>query len=160
MVGKCSEFGGRGAWHVRLGDDWTRKRGTMSDHLRDIARRHRLVMLGNQPPEVQLVVRTTDWLFVRFLWEAFGNAAARPMALGRAVMATTRSGFSDLIHFAPDCVLVGAKDAEALAQVILRLFGDDAVRSRVSAAAWTAEPQAPAVVPGHIASFAEIASRE
>ncbi len=68
-------------------------------------------------------------------WESLANACLEAMALGTPVVATTGSGFAEVITDSVDGFLVPPDDAEALASVVTRALGDDETLSRIGTSA-------------------------
>ncbi len=69
------------------------------------------------------------------MWEALGNVTLETVDMGRAVIATTGSGFGEVIEDGRSGILVPPGDVPALREAMLRLVGDPALRARLSAAA-------------------------
>lgn len=67
--------------------------------------------------------------------ESFGLVIVEAMAQGRPVIATRVGGPEEIIRTEHDGLLVGPDDAPALADAMLRLGGDRALRQRMGAAA-------------------------
>jgi glycosyltransferase involved in cell wall biosynthesis len=68
-------------------------------------------------------------------WESLANACLEAMALGRAVVATTGSGFDEVITDLVDGFLVPLGDAAALSARVSAVAGDELLLARVGCAA-------------------------
>ena len=68
-------------------------------------------------------------------WESLANACLEAMALGRVVVATTGSGFSEVITDGVDGYLVPPGDAESLARTVSHALADMAELTRIGDAA-------------------------
>jgi glycogen synthase len=129
---------------VMVGRDGYWENGLMSEHLREVAagRTDRLHLLGAQPHERLFpALAAADVVAVPSLWEAFGNVVLEAMALGRPIVATGTGGFLDLVREGRDGLLVPPNDSPALADGLLRLLGDRALRERLGASAATRAEQ-------------------
>jgi phosphatidylinositol alpha-mannosyltransferase len=112
--------------------------GSMGDTLREIAGDHAgsLHLLGHQPPERLFpALARADLVVMPSMWEAFGIAALEAMALGRACILTSGSGFEEFFRDGVDGELVEPRDSAALADAIVGLLGDDPRRRACGAAA-------------------------
>ena len=68
-------------------------------------------------------------------WESLANACLEAMALGRSVVATTGSGFDEVITDSLDGFLVPPGDAAGLAQRVATVVADELLLARVGHAA-------------------------
>lgn len=68
-------------------------------------------------------------------WENLANTCLEAMVLGRVVVATTGSGFAEVIDSGVDGFLVPPGDARALADQVVAILGDPALLARAGAAA-------------------------
>jgi D-inositol-3-phosphate glycosyltransferase len=110
----------------------------MGDTLREIAGDHAgsLHLLGHQPPERLFpALARADLVVMPSMWEAFGVAALEAMALGRACILTSGSGFEEFFRDGVDGELVEPRDSAALGDAIVGLLGDDPRRRACGAAA-------------------------
>jgi glycosyltransferase involved in cell wall biosynthesis len=67
--------------------------------------------------------------------EPFGRTIAEAMACGKAVVAAKEGGASELVESGVDSIAVEPRDAGALADAIVRLVRDPALRARLGSAA-------------------------
>jgi glycosyltransferase involved in cell wall biosynthesis len=67
--------------------------------------------------------------------EGYGMTAREAMARGRAVVACDTGGLRDAIRHEETGLLVPVRDPEALRAAVVRLLGDDELRTRLGAAA-------------------------
>src|SRR5205085_12357818 len=121
---------------VLLGRDFPIEGGWMSEYLLRTAGdfTHNVHVLGNQRPETLFPsLAKADVVALPSLWEAFGIAALEAMALGRASVLTSGSGYDDFAAHGHDALLVPPSDAHELAQAILRLLDDPNLRARLGA---------------------------
>ena len=121
-----------------LGADNLWRGGTMSDHLRELvgASERRLHLLGPQPPERLFpALAAADVVALPSLWENFATAALETMALGRALVVTSGTGFDEFIQPDRDALMVPRGDASALAGALVRLLEEGELRNRLAVAA-------------------------
>ncbi|HEX4565515.1 MAG TPA: glycosyltransferase family 4 protein [Vicinamibacterales bacterium] len=79
--------------------------------------------------------RAADFAVVPSHWESFGLSAAEAMSSGLAVVASAVGGLTDYIVDGANGLLVPAQNPPALADAIVKLVNDPALRSRLAAAA-------------------------
>jgi glycogen(starch) synthase len=149
---------------VLMGRDGDWRGGRMSDHLRELAgdRAGRLHVLGLQPLDrVYAGLRAADVVALPSLWENFALAAVEALCVGRPIVATTGSGYHDFIADGVEGVLVPPGRVEPLADALLRLLGDEELRSRmaIAAAARGDELDADRVAARYAEFLAEVAGR-
>jgi glycosyltransferase involved in cell wall biosynthesis len=123
---------------VLLGEDREWHGRPMSGYLRELAGPYvdRLHWMGRQPPERLFpALGAADVVALPSLWENHALAAIEAMALGRALVATSGSGFEEMVQPGHDGVLVSPSDPVALAEAIVRLLRDPALRTRLGEAA-------------------------
>jgi len=75
-----------------------------------------------------------DVVVVPSLSEAFGLVAAEASALGKPVVATSTGGLPEVVEHGVSGLLVPPRDPVALADAIVRLLGDPAMRERMGEA--------------------------
>jgi glycogen(starch) synthase len=146
---------------VLLGHDFPLKRGKMSDYVLETAGEfaRNVHLLGNQAAQTLFPsLAAADVIALPSLWEAFGIAALEAMALGKAVVLTSGSGYDDFATHEYDALLIRPGMSHDLAQAILRLLGDPALRARLgSQAARTADRfDVPVVARAHGEYFAAL----
>lgn len=118
---------------VMIGRDGPWDGRPLSTHLRELAgpNADRLHVLGAQSPETLFpAVGAADVVALPSRWEAFGLVALESMALGRPTILTSGSGFEDFFRPDRDGLMVPPDDPPALANALLRLLGDSALRRR------------------------------
>jgi glycogen synthase len=121
---------------VFVGRDARWKREMMSDHLRRLAgdRAGCVHILGYQPPEQYFsTVAASDVVAIPSLWESYCLAAVEAMALGRPVIGTTGTGFSEFIEDGVSGLLVERGDVAGLAAAVSRALDDPDLRRRLGA---------------------------
>jgi glycogen synthase len=149
---------------VMLGGEGRRDRGRLAPSLQELAGRHagRLHLLGHQSAERLFpALAAADIVALPSRWEPFGIAALEAMALGRATILTSGSGFEEFFEAERDGLMVPPRDSGSLARAIARLLGDEFLRERLGAAAATTAEQydAPAVTRQHVDFFERVSSR-
>ncbi|GAA4780931.1 glycosyltransferase family 4 protein [Microbacterium gilvum] len=91
--------------------------------------------LGHVPgDELYAAIRASDAVLCPSLWEGFGNVALEAKAIGKAVVATSGSGFDDFCSDGVDSLLVPPGAPAALAHAVERLLDDPATAARLAAA--------------------------
>lgn len=113
----------------------------------------RVHLLGELPRDTALAVLARAQLVVLpSLWEAFGFVATEAMALGLPVVASSGSGFGEIIHDGVSGWLVPPGDAEALGRTLVARLADHEQLARIGggarlrAADFEADRLAPALV--------------
>jgi glycosyltransferase involved in cell wall biosynthesis len=109
------------------GDERARLEALAGPHVR---------FLGPQPRErVIELFRAADASILSSSWENFPHSVVEALAAGTPVIATRVGGVPEVVHDGKNGLLVPAGDGEALADAVRRYFSDDALRSRLRAAA-------------------------
>lgn len=120
---------------VVLGRDAGEPGGGVGRSLADLAAAFpaRVHLLGALPRERALaVVARATVVVLPSHWEAFGFVATEALALGRPVLATSGSGFGEVIEDGVSGWLVPPRDAEALAAALIERLNDPEGLERVS----------------------------
>jgi glycosyltransferase involved in cell wall biosynthesis len=92
--------------------------------------------LGAQPRSAVFeLLRAADAALLSSSWENFPHMAVEALAVGTPVVATAVGGVTEIVRDGENGLLVPTGDAEALAAAIRRYFDDEALRSRLCAAA-------------------------
>jgi glycosyltransferase involved in cell wall biosynthesis len=87
--------------------------------------------------DVPALVRSAAITVVPSLWaESFGLTVVEGMAAGTAVIASAVGGIPELIQDGESGLLVPPGDSAALADAIVRLLADDALRTRLGRRGW------------------------
>jgi glycogen(starch) synthase len=123
---------------VFVGADAPYQGGSMRPYIRRMAANHqeRILFLDNQPQEKLFpVVARAKLVVLPSLWEAFGFVCVEAMALGRPVLATSGSGFEEIIIDGESGHLLPPGNADLLSEAMIRILGDPEGRRRVGAAA-------------------------
>jgi glycosyltransferase involved in cell wall biosynthesis len=81
------------------------------------------------------VFKAADAVLLSSRWENFPHVIVEALAVGTPVVATSVGGVPEVVRDGENGLLVPAGDAEALAEAIRRMLGDDALRGRLAAAA-------------------------
>lgn len=121
-----------------LGADNPWRGGSMREHLLELVgpSESRLHLLGPQPPERLFpALAAADVVALPSLWENFATAALEAMALGRAMVVTSGTGFDEFIRPDREALMVPRGDARALSAALLRLLEDAELRARLAASA-------------------------
>jgi glycogen synthase len=97
---------------------------------------HRIRFFDNLPhSELLPIVGAAKLVVLPSLWEAFGFVSVEAMALGRPVIATSGSGFEEIIENNVSGYLVTPGNPSALAEKIVQSLRDDTGLHRISAGA-------------------------
>jgi glycosyltransferase involved in cell wall biosynthesis len=92
--------------------------------------------LGPQPRERVLeLFRAADASLLSSSWENFPHTVVESLAVGTPVISTAVGGVPEVVTDGANGLLVPAGDPEGLAEAIRRFFADDALRTRLRAAA-------------------------
>ncbi|MFL5827111.1 MAG: glycosyltransferase [Thermoleophilaceae bacterium] len=106
--------------------------GCRLDELSELFPR-RVHRLGALPREQALpIVARATLVVLPSLWEAFGFVAVEAMALGRPVVASSGSGFAEIISHGRSGWLVPPGDATALADALVERINDAVELERIS----------------------------
>jgi glycosyltransferase involved in cell wall biosynthesis len=84
--------------------------------------------------EVAAALGNADVAVFPSFWESFGIAAVEAMAAGAPTVLTSGNGFEAFAAHEENALVVSPGDATALAEAVLRLLGDNELRSRLAAA--------------------------
>jgi glycogen(starch) synthase len=95
--------------------------------------RDRIIFMDQLPQEKLFpIVGLAKLVVLPSLWEAFGFVTVEAMALGRPVIATSGSGFEEIIEDGVSGYLVRPGDSQALAEKIVNVLRDETNRRLVS----------------------------
>jgi len=97
------------------------------------ARIHFLPRLAH--PELFKIVAHAALVVIPSRWENLANTCLESMVLGRAIIATTGSGFNEVLTDGVDGLLVAPGDPTALAEAAIRALGDPGLLARLGSAA-------------------------
>jgi len=86
-------------------------------------------------PELFRIVAHAAVVVIPSRWENLANTCLESMILGRAIIATTGSGFNEVLTDGVDGLLVPPGDPTALAEAAIRALGDRSLLARVGQAA-------------------------
>ncbi|MBP1607945.1 MAG: putative Phosphatidylethanolamine N-methyltransferase [Acidobacteria bacterium] len=121
-----------------VGSDLGYRGAPMQDYVRSKAGRYsvRLRFLDNLPHAKLLpIVNEAKLVILPSLWEAFGFVCVEAMALGRPVIASSGSGFEEIINDNVSGYLVEPGDWRALADKIQHALRDETGRTSIALAA-------------------------
>jgi glycosyltransferase involved in cell wall biosynthesis len=85
--------------------------------------------------DVAAIVSAFDLSVFPSLWEGTPLTVFEALAMGKPIVATDADGLLDVLAHDRDAVIVPKRDANALAQAIVRMMDDDALRARLGAGA-------------------------
>jgi glycosyltransferase involved in cell wall biosynthesis len=94
----------------------------------------KLVFAGHRT-DVPDLLGALDVFAISSLYEGTPLTLFEAMAAGKAIVSTAVDGCREVLEDGKTGLLVPPADAESLAQAILRVLGDDALRARLSARA-------------------------
>ena len=120
---------------VFIGSDLGYQGAPLREHITSCAPGHgeRLIFLEQLPQEKLFpIVKRAKIVVLPSLWEAFGFVAVESLALGRPLVATSGSGFEEIIEDNISGFLVQPGDSEALAGKIIDVLRDQANLRRVA----------------------------
>jgi glycosyltransferase involved in cell wall biosynthesis len=86
-------------------------------------------------PELFAIVARAALVVIPSLWENLANTCLEAISLGRPVVATSGSGFDDVITHGVDGLLVAPGDSEALAETVVDALADRSGLLRIGEAA-------------------------
>ncbi|MCK4721917.1 MAG: glycosyltransferase family 4 protein, partial [Dehalococcoidia bacterium] len=66
-------------------------------------------------------------------WESFGIILLEAMAVGKPVVASNIDGYASILTHGAEGLLVPPKDEESLAQALISLLSDEALRQKMGA---------------------------
>ena len=107
----------------------------MDDFVRECNRDHldRIHLLPRQPqPQLHQLLTHALVVVLPSLWEGLGNVALETIDMGKPVVATSGSGFSEVIEDGRSGLLVPPGDVDALRQALGRLLDDPPLRDRLA----------------------------
>lgn len=99
----------------------------------DPALRERLTYLGFRP-DVERVIAAADVVVCASQFESYGMVHVETMASGKPIVSTRRGGPAETVVNGETGLLVEAGDAAGLAEGVLRLLRDPALRQKMGAA--------------------------
>jgi glycosyltransferase involved in cell wall biosynthesis len=95
---------------------------------------HELVFTGFRR-DVAQVLAALDIVVFPSLWEGTPLTVLEALAMGKPIVATDADGLQDVLTNGEDALIVPRRDAQALADAVIRLADDPAQRMRLAAAA-------------------------
>jgi glycogen(starch) synthase len=134
---------------------------SMRSYITRVAGNHqeRLVFFDNMPQEKLFpVVRRAKLVVLPSLWEAFGFVCVEAMALGCPVLASSGSGFEEIIVDGESGYLVAPGDSVLLSGKMIEILEDPDGRVRIGAGARTraADFDVSKIVPDLVSYYASI----
>lgn len=128
----------RDAHCVFIGEDLTLKGVPFAEYahqrcLRDWSRIHFFDRMAHA--ELFNIVANATLVVIPSRWENLANTCLESMVLGRAIIATSGSGFNEVLTDGVDGLLVPPGDAAALAAAAIRALGDPALLKSLGTAA-------------------------
>ncbi|HEX8054574.1 MAG TPA: glycosyltransferase family 4 protein [Thermoleophilaceae bacterium] len=112
-----------------------RDEDALVERARGLGVESRVTMLGQRSPaEVAELMRAHDALLFPVLWEEpWGLVPIEAMAQGLPVVATGRGGGGEYMRDGENCLIVPARDPEAIARAVERLAADPELRRTLRA---------------------------
>jgi glycosyltransferase involved in cell wall biosynthesis len=92
------------------------------------------VFLAGFRPDILSVHKAFDLFVMSSVTEGLGTSLLDAMACSKAIVATTAGGMPEVVADGRTGLLVAPRDHEAMADAIVRLLRDDALRARMGAA--------------------------
>jgi glycosyltransferase involved in cell wall biosynthesis len=118
--------------HGKSADDAYKAR-ILAAHEADPLLRERLVYLGFRP-DSERVMAAADVVVCSSDFESYGMVNVEAMASGKPVVSTRKGGPSETVADGETGFLVDARDADALAERVVALLRDPALRGKMGAA--------------------------
>ena len=113
---------------VFVGSDLEYKEASMKEYIIEQSNKHkdRLLFFDNLPHEELFpIVNLSKLVILPSIWEAFGFVCIEAMALGRPVIASSGSGFEEIIEDEISGFLVAPGDSSLLAQKIISCLSNE-----------------------------------
>ena len=120
---------------VFVGNDFGPRGLSFREYIINKARsyEHRIIFIENLPQEELFpIVRSSKMVILPSLWEAFGFVCVEAMALGRPVIASSGSGFEEIIEEGVSGYLVEPGRSDLLAEKITSCLKDEEDLYRIS----------------------------
>ncbi|MDY6853880.1 MAG: glycosyltransferase family 4 protein [Thermodesulfobacteriota bacterium] len=120
---------------VFVGNDLGYKGSSMRDYIRKESGsfNNRVIFFDNLPhDELFPIVNSAKMVILPSVWEAFGFVCVEAMALGRPVIATSGSGFQEIIENNVSGFLVEPRNNKMLANKIIESLKDEGNLLRIS----------------------------
>lgn len=112
------------------------EREILEARARELGLDGRVTFRGSVPrDEVLRLFRAADASVLSSAWENFPHTVVESLAVGCPVIATAVGGVPEVVHHGENGLLVPPGDPSALAAAIVRFFGDEAFRAKLTAAA-------------------------
>jgi glycosyltransferase involved in cell wall biosynthesis len=105
----------------------------LEGHSRNAGVEDRVIFAGGRD-DARALVGAADALVVSSHWEGLPLVALEALAAGTPLVATAVRGLRELVTNNENCLLVHPGDARALAEALVRLLADPALRQKLSAA--------------------------
>ncbi|MFC1816334.1 glycosyltransferase family 4 protein [Thermodesulfobacteriota bacterium] len=122
-------------WMVFVGSDAGYKGIPMKEYIIEKSAEHkdRLFFFDNQSHgKLFPIVKAAKMAILPSIWEAFGFVCVEAMALGRPVIASSGSGFEEIIEDNVSGFLIEPGNSEILARKIISCLKDEARLNRIS----------------------------
>ena len=120
---------------VFVGSDMGYQGGSMREYIyqKTDTYRKQIIFFDNlSHEELFPIVNSAKMVILPSLWEAFGFVCVEAMALGRPVIATSGSGFEEIVEDNISGYLVEPGNSELLAQKIINILKDESGLSKIS----------------------------
>ncbi|MFX0133255.1 MAG: glycosyltransferase family 4 protein [Candidatus Hodarchaeota archaeon] len=120
---------------VFVGADFGYRGSPMRDYIFKRAKKNKnkIIFFDNLPHEELFpIVKSARIVILPSLWEAFGFVCVEAMALGRPVIATSGSGFEEIIENNISGYLIEPGNSELLAQKIINCLRNEVELRRIS----------------------------
>jgi glycosyltransferase involved in cell wall biosynthesis len=114
--------------------------GELREHLEHLVREHHLekhVLLPGFRADVLGYIKSFDVFAMSSVTEGLGTSLLDAMACARPIVATRTGGIPEVVEDGENGLLVPPRDRQALADALVRLLSDPALRDRLGAAGLT-----------------------
>ncbi len=111
--------------------------GELRPTLEHLIHHHKLekhVVLAGFRPDVLSLHKAFDIFVMSSITEGLGTSLLDAMACGRPIVATTAGGMPEVVQDGKTGILVPPRDERAMADAIVKLLKDEALRERMGAA--------------------------
>jgi glycosyltransferase involved in cell wall biosynthesis len=108
-------------------------RGALEHQIRHLGLEKHVILAGFRP-DILSVHKAFDIFVMSSITEGLGTSLLDAMACGRPIVATTAGGMPEVVQDGVTGILVSPRDHPAMAEALVRLLKDEALRARMGAA--------------------------